>query len=92
MEGRGDRDGDDLTDDRHALLVLLQVVLVHEHAHELLHEQRVPVGAGEHPLGKVAGHARVTHQVADESPALGAAQRLEVHAGGAGEAAGKVRA
>ena len=62
----------------------LQVVLVDEHAHQLLDEQRVALGAAEDPVGEIGGHAGVAEQVLDERAALGAAQRLELDPRGAG--------
>ena len=67
-----------------------RVTLVHEHAHELLDEQRVALGAGEDPLGEVGGHAGVADQVLDQRPALGAAERLELDPRGGGHLAAEV--
>ena len=62
---------------RRGPIVALQLTLVDEHAHELLDEQRIALGARE-TSSSVRGHAVVPEQVLDEQPAVVAAERLQL--------------
>ena len=90
VDRRRHGEGGDLTDGRDARLVALDVALVDEHAHELLDEQRVALGAGEDAVGQVGSDARVADEVLHQHAALVGAERLELDALGVRRGGGEV--